>query len=345
MNLRLAVIGAGHLGKVHARLLQQQPGVTLVAVVDPDPAARRVVTEELKLAAVDHYHELIGQIDAAIVATPTTLHHVVSRELLEHDIHLLIEKPITATSHDADELVELAAERGLTLQVGHVERFNPALAAASPYLRDIVYIEAVRTSGHACRSTDIGVILDLMIHDLDIAMWLADGPVREVQAVGTTIVGPHEDMVQARLTFANGCVANLTASRTSFHTQRVMRIFCRHHFLQLDFAQKTAQLIQPSAKLLEGVDIDRMSPSEKEHFRNKLFEDYLPITSLAVADRNALVEEQHEFLLCLRTGRRPRVSGFDARTVLQTSEQIRNCVRTFEHDVCHSHRPLLRKAA
>jgi predicted dehydrogenase len=342
VNLRLAVIGAGHLGKIHARLAQQHAGVSLVAVVDPDENARAAIGDELQVPTFAHHCSVIEGVDAAIIATPTTLHHDVSRELLAHDIHLLIEKPITATAAQARELVDLAAQRQLTLQVGHVERFNPALTAARPYLKDAAYIEAVRTSGYACRSTDIGVILDLMIHDLDIAMWLADGSVHDVQAVGTTIIGPHEDMVQARLTFSSGCVANLTASRTSYAAQRTMRIFCRQHCLELDFAQKSAQLIAPSMRLLQGISVDNLSPVEKEHLRTRLFEDYLPITPLAIEDRNAILDEQQEFVANVRTGRRPRISGFDAHRVLQVAEQIRASARSFEERI---YRPRLYRRA
>ena len=338
MNLQLAVIGAGHLGKIHARLLQQHESVTIVGVVDPDPAARRTIENDLHICTFDHHEALIDQIDGAIIATPTTLHHAVSRELLEHDVHLFIEKPITSSVEQARELVDIAAQRHLTLQVGHVERFNPALTAALPYLRDVVYIEATRTSGYACRSTDIGVILDLMIHDLDIAMWLADGTVRDVQAVGATIIGPHEDMVQARLTFGDGSVANLTASRTSYRARRSMRIFCRDHLIDLDFAQKTAHIVTAAPRLLHGIDVNRMSPAEKDHLRTRLFEDYLPITELHVLDHNAILEEQQEFLISLRTGRRPRVSGFDAHAVLQVADRIRASARAFENNVCRRRR-------
>jgi predicted dehydrogenase len=271
--------------------------------------------------------------DAAIVATPTTHHFAISRELLEHGIHLLVEKPLTVHLSEADELIGLAADKRLTLQVGHIERFNPALVAAAPYMERPCYVESFRASGYACRSTDIGVVLDLMIHDLDIVLAMVHSPVADIQAVGATILGPHEDMAQARITFANGSVANFTASRTSFVMQRTMRAFTRDSFVTVDFAQKTAKLVRPAATIRAGIDVDRLNSEERDHLRTRLFEDYLPLVSLEVQDQNALVDEQRDFITSVRTGRAPRVPGTDARRALALAAQICEQILQFQHQL------------
>jgi predicted dehydrogenase len=334
--LRVAVIGAGRLGHIHAQLLQQHADVRLVGVVDPDPAARRRAAEAFRVAAVDHYHELLGNVDAAVVAAPTLQHFTLSRDLLRHGVHLLVEKPLTTSLAEADELIRLARYQRLVLQVGHVERFNPAIAAAAPHLEAPCYFEAVRTSGYSCRSTDIGVVLDLMIHDLDLLLSLVDSAVSSVQAVGATVIGPHEDMAQARITFADGCVANLTASRTSFRAQRTVQVYGRRGMVSLDLAQRTAQRVRLSQELLQGIDVDLLDGDEKEQLRNRLFQDYLPIQTLEVPERNALLDEQRDFLASIRTGRSPRVSGTDARRALDVALRIQQEIAEFERRMRHT---------
>ncbi len=211
-RIRLAVIGAGHLGRIHARLAQQVEGVDVVGVVDPLPEARRLAEAHCQAPVLADYHDLLDKIDAAVVATPTRFHHVVSVELLERGIHLLVEKPLATTVAEADAMLAAACRQGAIVQVGHIERFNPSWNQPEvlPLVRDPKYIEAARCSGYTFRSTDIGVVLDLMIHDLDLALHFAHSPVRNVQAFGISVLGSNEDLAQARLEFANGCVANLT---------------------------------------------------------------------------------------------------------------------------------------
>ncbi len=224
-RLRVAVIGAGRLGGFHAQKLAQLPEVELVGVADPVESQRSRVAAECRTAAFADYRELCGRIDAAVVAVPTRLHHALGKELLRRGIHVLMEKPLTPTAAEADELVALARRQRLVLQVGHVERFNPALAAASPHLRSPHYLEAVRASGFTFRSTDVGVVLDLMIHDLDVVLSLVRSELRRVDAMGISVLGGHEDVANARLEFANGCVAALSASRVSYEPVRHMQIW------------------------------------------------------------------------------------------------------------------------
>ncbi|MEK6235543.1 MAG: Gfo/Idh/MocA family oxidoreductase, partial [Planctomycetales bacterium] len=199
--LRMGVIGTGHLGKFHARILSQTPGVELVGVADASAEAAEKVAAEHGVEAFSDWESLAARVDAAVLAVPTTLHHQLGAPLLENGIHLLIEKPLAATSKDALALADLAEQRGLVLAVGHVERFNPAWTALQGQLSDPKYVEANRLSGYTFRSTDVGVVLDLMIHDLDLLLSLVGRPVREVEALGVSLFGKHEDAANARITF------------------------------------------------------------------------------------------------------------------------------------------------
>jgi predicted dehydrogenase len=242
-------------------------------------------------------------------------------------IHLLVEKPLAGSLEQADQLVEAARAAGLVLQVGHVERFNPALEAALPHLVRPKYIEAVRASGYTFRSTDVGVVLDLMIHDLDIALALAGSELVDVQALGISIMGRHEDMAQTRLTFANGCVANLSASRTSYEPCRRMQVYCPRAFAAIDFANRTAKLVVPHEQLLERrLDIEHLQAEAREHYRQHLFRDLLPLSDLAAGESNPLLEEQRDFVAAIRHGAEPRVSGVAGRTALAAAERILQCI-------------------
>ncbi len=215
MTLNVAVIGAGHLGKIHARLLAQVDGARLVAIADPVAESRRQIASETGAADVADYRDLIGHVDAVIVAAPATLHHAIGLELLQRGIHTLMEKPLATTLAAANELVWAADWHGAVLQVGHIERFNPALAQVRPLLREPRYIRAIREGSYSFRSTDIGAVLDLMIHDIDLALSLVEVPVRDVSAIGFAIMGADEDMAQARIEFATGAVAEFERSRGS----------------------------------------------------------------------------------------------------------------------------------
>ena len=297
-RIRLAVIGAGYLGRIHARLAQQVDAIELVGVVDPLPEARRAAQEVCQAPILADYHDLFGKIDAAVVATPTRFHHRVSLDLLEHGIHLLIEKPLATTVAEADEVLAAARRNGAIVQVGHIERFNPAWnqAEVTPLLRCPKYIDATRTSGYTFRSTDIGVVLDMMIHDLDLVLHFANSPVRNVQALGISVLGDHEDVAQARLEFANGCVANLSASRVSYQPVRQMQVWSEHGCVTVDFSTHTATAVRPVTELLQReFDLDDVSPESRAHLKDHLFEDLLPMERHVATQRNALLEELRDF--------------------------------------------------
>lgn len=321
--LRIAVIGTGHLGKIHTRLLRQQTDAELVAVVDPDPNVRESVAAEFRVPGLVHHGELRGRIDAAVVATTTDSHYEVARDLLADGVHVLVEKPITARVAEADELVALADERNCVLQVGHVERFNPAWRAVASYVRRPRYIEAARTSSYTFRSTDVSVVLDLMIHDLDLVLSLVRSPLVDLDAIGGTIFGPHEDMAHAHLRFANGCIANLTASRTSFEAQRTMQVITDLSYAAVDFARPAAKVIRPKDIVVKGqLDVHQLSPQEQEQMRENLFKDVLPLQDVAVNSCNAILEEHRDFVGAIRHGHRPRVPGRQGRDCLALAQQI-----------------------
>jgi predicted dehydrogenase len=322
-RLRIAVVGAGHLGRIHARLLQGHPGIELIGVVDPVVEAREKIAAELGVATFAHHDELPDHVEGAIVVTSTAFHHAVACSLLKRGIHLFVEKPLTTSVSLADEMIALAGQKGLVLQAGHVERFNPAWRAAARYLHRPRFIEGVRTSGYTFRSTDIGVVLDLMIHDLDLVLATVRSELVAVEAVGSTLFGPFEDMAHAHLRFANGCVAQLTASRTSFQSQRTMQVMTERAYIGIDFATSSAKLIRPSKELLRGeLNVHDLSADQKTHLKNNLFHELLPIQEIPVTPSNAIEQEQREFVECVVHGRVPTVSAEHARECLVVAERI-----------------------
>ncbi len=321
--LRVAVIGAGHLGRIHARLAAGLEEIDLVAVADPVEAARESVAQEAKTRGVADYRELIGKIDAAIIATPTTYHHAVGMELLGYGLPLLIEKPLAITSQEATELVDLARKKNVPLQVGHVERFNPALTAVAEDVCDPKYIEGTRTSGYTFRSTDIGVVMDMMIHDLDIVLSLAKSTVTDVQAMGISVLGGHEDMASVRLTFASGCVANLTASRVSFQQKRMMSIFSSRGSASINFGTFEATVVKPSdAVLRREFRADKLTAEERSYWKENVFTELLVRSQRDAQPVNAIQEEQRDFVNAVRTGQTPRVDGTAGRDAIAVAEMI-----------------------
>lgn len=322
-KLRLAVVGTGHLGRIHARLASNLECVQLVAVVDTIAESREQVARETGATPLVDIRELFGLVDAAVIATPTCTHCEVATELLRGGINLLIEKPLTTTVAEADELVALAKRQQLTLQVGHVERFNPAFTSVRDKLIDPKYIEARRCSGYTFRSTDIGVVLDLMIHDLDLVLSLVQSPVERVEALGLSVMGQQEDMVNARLHFASGCVATLTASRVSNVAQRAMQVITPTCAATIDFAERRASLIEPSESILaREFDADALSSEQKSQLREHLFSEVLAHRQLPALEVNAIEQELLDFVGAIRTGTNPQVTGHAGREAVAVAEKI-----------------------
>jgi predicted dehydrogenase len=303
-KIRTAVIGVGYLGRFHAQKYAQAPGCELVAVVDERAEARDAVAAELGTRAMSDYRELLGSVDAVSVVTPTPAHFPIARDFLRAGAHVLVEKPITESVAQARELIALAAQAKRILQVGHLERFNAAILAAEPHLNAPRFIECHRMAPYRERGTDVNVVLDLMIHDIDIVQTIVGAPITSIDAVGTPVFSEEIDIANARIRFASGCVANATASRVSVKTERKLRIFEDDAYLSLDLQQKILTVIRKRAP---G---DAPGP--------------LPVTieEQALEPGDALKAEIDSFLECIRAGRAPVVSGEAGLMALETANRI-----------------------
>ncbi|MBI3837435.1 MAG: Gfo/Idh/MocA family oxidoreductase [Planctomycetia bacterium] len=324
-TLKLAVIGAGHLGRIHAKLISEMPDVELVGVADPLRSAREKVAADHGTTAFADHRELLGRVDGAVIATPTRHHHAVALDFLARSTPLLVEKPLAGNLAEAKELVEVAQRSGALLQVGHIERFNPAFLAAAPEVNEPKYVEAVRASGFTGRSTDIGVVYDLMIHDIDLLLTIVGSQVKAVSALGVAILGRHEDVAQARLEFENGCLANLSASRVSYGPtpKRQMQIWSAQGFAAIDFGNRSASVVRPSDRIVRrDFDFETLTAEEKAGFQERLFSEILRVEPLAVESRNALADELRDFVDSIRNACAPRVTGQDGRDAVAVAEMI-----------------------
>jgi predicted dehydrogenase len=286
---------------------------------------------------------LISQLDAAIVAAPTQFHHPIVLDLVRRSIHVFVEKPLAANAEQAEELVLEARRFNALLQVGHVERFNPALVAARPLLRDPKFIQAARWGGYSGRSTDIGVVLDLMIHDLDVVLSLVQSPLASVEALGMGILGPHEDVAQAWLRFECGCIASLSASRISYLPQRTMHVWSQEAFASLDFSAKKATLVRPTDQVRQRrLDVAALPPCDRAAFKDRLFTDYLVREDLTPPPCDQLTDELEDFVTCIRRARMPRVTGEQARQAIVVAERVLASIAEHAWDGQHEgrHGPL-----
>ena len=296
-KLRIGVVGVGHIGSNHARIYSELPNAELVAIFDIDPARADEIGGKYKAKAVASLNEFAGMIDAASVATPTSAHFSIARDLLAQGKHLLIEKPITEKTSDARDLAQMAAEKGLVLQVGHVERFNPVLSALEQRLSHPRFIEAHRLSPYPNRSTEIGVVLDLMIHDLEIILHLVDSMVENIDAVGVPVLSRGEDIANARLRFASGCIANVTSSRISPERMRKIRVFQEDAYLSLDYQDQSGEIYRR---------VDGQITREP----------------VAIEKEEPLRQQLASFVDCALTGGEPRVSGSHAAAALELAVEI-----------------------
>ncbi len=322
-QIKIGVIGAGHLGKIHTRLLKTIPSFELIAVVDSDPKAREAIVAEFQVRAIADFKSLEGKIDAAVIATPTSVHLETALWCLEHGIHCFVEKPLTRSARHADILVQVARNRGLTLQVGHVERFNPAWQAIKPLAAHISYISAQRTSSYSGRSTDIGVVFDLMIHDLDLVLDCIDSPLTSVSASGQAILGAHEDWAEARLQFENGSVANLFASRVSRQAVRRMSLTGPGMSAEIDFAKATCEVVEACEEIIQRTfNADKLPDAERRAIQSTLFERWLPSRTLETVPKNAIEMELIDFQGAIQNKTSPLVSGKSARGAIDAAERI-----------------------
>ncbi len=296
-KLKVGVIGVGHLGSIHAKIYKQIPECSLIGVCDSNPVKLKEVSGALRVPGYNDITQLIGKIDAASVAVPTLLHHKISAELLKHNIHLLVEKPFTTNLAEADHLIELAKDQNLILQVGHIERFNSAFNATQKIIHNPKFIECHRLSPFPNRSLDVGAVLDIMIHDIDIVLGLVNSPLEKVESVGINVLTSFEDIANARLTFRNGCIANLTASRVSDEIMRKIRIFQENTYISLDYKNAAACVYRKS--------------------EDKITKERLPIEK-----EQPLQKELASFVDCVINKKEPLVSGRVAREALEVALTI-----------------------
>jgi len=327
--LRVAVVGVGHLGRHHARIYHELPDVDLVAVVDPHAGRGTDAAGKYGAKYYPDISELDVEIDAANVAVPTTAHFDVAAPLLEKGLHVLLEKPMTTTVEQARELVDIAGRSGAILQVGHVERFNPAMATVEEIIENPVYIECHRVSPYPFRSTDVGVVLDLMIHDLDIVLHLARGEVTRVVALGVAVLSETEDIANARIEFDGGCVANLTASRVSAKQERTIRVFQRDAYVSLDYAKRRAAIYRPSADFAaKRLKLRDFPPDQTGKAQAAIFGELLDVKHIQMGDEEPLKAELASFVDCIRNARRPVVSGEDGCRAVAVATEITSQIRS-----------------
>ena len=321
-RLRVAVIGVGHLGRHHARLLQELD-CDLVAVADPDEGARQKATEQFGVAAVADYRELEGQVDAVTVVVPTRMHREVGGFFLENGVDVLVEKPIAGSSAEGQELVDIARQHERILQVGHVERFNPVLKGIAEIGRKARYIESHRLAPFSFRSTDIGVVLDLMIHDLDLVLALVQSEIRSVDAFGGAVFTPAEDIASAIIKFENGAVAHLTANRVAVKALRKMRVFSREGYVSLDFSEAKGMVVrkQPGWDW-QQLDVENLDRSQMGDLWKFVFQGLLSLEEAKLDEGNPLRDELAAFLECVRQRTEPLVPGEDGVAAVAAAEQV-----------------------
>lgn len=303
-KITCAVIGTGYLGKFHAEKYAALGNCELVAVVDTDAEAAARVAEKVGTQPLTDYRELLGKVDAVSIVVPTSYHYAVAKDFLMAGSHVLVEKPITVTVEEADELITLAKARHLKLMVGHLERFNAAILGLDLVREKPLFIESHRLAPFNPRANDVSVVLDLMIHDIDIILDLVDSEVERIDAKGVTVLTSDTDIANARLTFRNGCVANVTASRASLKIERKMRMFMPNRYISVDFQNRVlAEYRKGEKEMFPGIP---EILSEESTFENG----------------DALMEEIRHFVGCIETGQEPLVSGSAGRRALATAIEI-----------------------
>ena len=314
-KIRAGVVGVGYLGKFHAEKFADAEESELVGVVDTDPAQADSIASKHGTRAMTDYRELLGRVDAVSIVVPTPHHYQIAKAFLENGVDVLVEKPMTTTIAEADELVEIAAKKALVLQVGHLERFNPAVKAVKDIIKQPIFIESNRLSMYQPRGTDVSVVLDLMIHDIDIILTFVRSKIAYSHAMGAPVVSDHVDIANAHLEFENGAVANVTASRISSKSERKIRVFQKDGYLSLDFANRSIMHIWP------GED-GKSAPVPGMQMEERSFEQ-----------GDALREEIHSFLDAVIQRGEPEVSGQMGREALHTAlnitRQIRESSRRF----------------
>lgn len=323
-KLKTAVIGAGRMGRLHTRIYSEMDQVDVIAVCDAQPDKAKQLALEYGIKHVTDPAELIDQVDAVTIAVPTEHHAAVAEPFLARGIPVLVEKPLAESLDVARRMLELARANNTILQVGYSERFNPVIQAMKRLNVIPRFVESQRISPYTFRSTDVGVVLDIMIHDIDIILSMVDSPLRSIAAVGVNVLGDHEDIANVRLQFEDGCVANLTASRLALKTFRRIRVFSEEAYLSLDYLNKTGTIINKTANI-DMVKLIRQQQSGDPDQLNLLNLDWtklIKVENLDIDDREPLRMEQEAFVKAIAEGSRPEVSAEDAIAAMELAERI-----------------------
>lgn len=316
--MRIALLGAGHLGKIHLKCILSSGCWELAGFYEPDDKNAASAAAQYDARRFDSLDELLKVVDAVDIVTPTPTHFELASKALRAGKHVFIEKPVTATVAEGKKLLQLAASKGLKVQVGHVERFNPAFTTLGDMPLNPMFIEGHRLAAFQPRGTDVSVILDLMIHDLDLVLHLVKSPVKKVSASGVAVLSNTPDIANARIEFANGCVANLTASRISLKQMRKMRLFQQDHYLSLDFLEKNAQIVR-----LYDQDASNLPPQDQlMEFETTAGKKWLQLQMPEAAPINAIEEELKAFHTAIATNTAPVVTLQDGVAALKLAHQI-----------------------
>ena len=334
MSFRVAVVGAGRMGKLHARIISEMDQAELVCIVDNNPSVAKSVARQRDCLAFTDSAEAIDMVDAAIISVPTIYHFDAARPFLAAGKPVLIEKPLAILPEVGRKLIALAQANNTTVQVGHTERFNPAVMAMKKYDIQPRFIEAHRISPFTFRSADVGVVLDMMIHDIDLVLMLVNSTVRDIQAVGVNVIGSHEDICNARLTFENGCVANITASRLAIKVERKMRIFSDQSYLSVDYGKKVGYVIDKA----ENLDLIQMAKELDVSDLAELAEsvDYTKLIKseqLIVDDSAEPLRQQAEaFRETVVNGTAPVCSAAEGLAAVEVANDIVEAIKKFKWD-------------
>jgi predicted dehydrogenase len=326
--VRTAVIGAGKMGAIHAKVYDQLEQSDFIAVLDTDAGKARTLAEQYNCSAFSDYNDILGKVDAVTIATPTVTHLNLAEKFIENNIAVLIEKPLAANVTEGKKIAELAKKYDVVAAVGHSERCNPVVQAIKRLDIEPKFIEANRISPYPFRSTDIGVVLDVMIHDIDIILSLAAGKIKKIDAVGLGVIGEKEDICNARIVFDNGCIANVTASRLALKTERKVRVFSRQVYVSLDYFKKSGIVIKadPNTNVLKWINEHQEAGDFDLTTVN--WTDLLHIEELDIDDKEPIRLEQENFLRAV-TDREfmPEVSAEEGLAALECAEMILESVK------------------
>ncbi|MBU1260910.1 MAG: Gfo/Idh/MocA family oxidoreductase [Planctomycetes bacterium] len=332
-KLRTAIVGAGKMGQIHAKVLSKLPQSSLVGIVDVQQDKAKKLAKEYKCTAFTDAKELLGKVDAVTISAPTTSHLALAEFFISNNIPILIEKPLAASAEQGGKIVALSKKHNTVVAVGHSERCNPVVQAMKRLQIEPKFIEATRISPYPFRSTDISVVLDVMIHDIDIILALAQSAVKKVDAVGVNVIGDYEDICNARITFENGCIANVTASRLALKTVRKIRLFSRQAYLSLDFLKKEGVVIKADPNSDAVKWIKQKQAEDNFDFSTVNWPDLLHIEQLDIDDREPLRVEQESFLnSILNSDSRPEVTAEEGLAALKCAEAILKSVKEHKWD-------------